>query len=147
MKIETRIYDTVNKKMVYLPPLRVIYGPQGNPVGVCAINVSQIGPTAVSETVAPIMLKSHFGDMNQKPLWEGDIIECDIINEFGSLMPARALVTNREGLFMIEVEHGKVARGATFNVTNMRLIGNVIENVDLRPNLYEKKENATAETK
>ena len=70
---------------------------------------------------------------DKKPIWEGDIIECDIqitLVEGMSPAPLKAYgimqYNNAKGLFSVNIHSKPEEAGKTFQVTNSRVIGDIL---------------------
>lgn len=84
------------------------------------------------------MLCTGIPSADRKPIWEADIIECDIPVVIAEDMPmsyikARGVMqySQRAGSFTVNITSTQERAGATFTVTNSRIIGNAMANPEL----------------
>lgn len=147
MIIETRIWDTKNKKMIYLPPLRALYNATtGEVVGATVLKLVDGFPYMpkgeYQPTNDPIMVKSPIIDKDNNFLWEGDVIECGIVTELGLIKANNAVLVWRpdKGGFIVEMSQSTMGATGDFKVTDMKRVGNIFENPELKE--VSKKEDA-----
>ena len=72
-------------------------------------------------------------DADNKPIYEGDIVSCDILlQEFGSVIPSKGVMvfSDPQSSFIIEIvnEHKDVS---LFKVQNVKVLGNIIDNPEI----------------
>lgn len=82
---------------------------------------------------------------DRKPIWEADVIECDIPYQISPDMPpsfvkARGVMQYNPiaGSFTVNINSSPERAGDTFQVTNSRIIGNALANPEL---LEDKQQN------
>ncbi len=90
------------------------------------------------------MLLVHYSDMaddEQNQLLEGDIIECDQVTEFGSMVKRRGIVRYdiTLGGYHLDVFNDENA-GSTAPATNVKRIGNVFVDKKLADEVLKKEE-------
>lgn len=84
------------------------------------------------------MICTGVPDADRKPIWEADVVECDIPVVISPDMPmsyikARGVMqyNQRSGSFTVNITSSQERAGATFQVTNSRVIGNALANPEL----------------
>lgn len=120
MQIEPRVFNRRTKEMVYLPVLKAGSG------GVFATAEKfQIEPLLPED---PIMLKTSMQDVSGKFLYEGDIVECGIVADYGLVKDKGAVVWRADmGRFTINIQTAYGGK-TNFDVTEVKCIGNIYEN-------------------
>lgn len=135
MLIETRVWDKINKKMTYLPPLQVVRDAKGFVTGVVALSIPQgdVPEEAMASTSIndPIMMKSPILAENKEHIWEGDILDCGIVTSFGLVKDQGIMVWRPDkGGFVVEV--GRQYEGRNdFHISGIERKGNLFENPEL----------------
>lgn len=137
MQINVRFWDVKNKKMLYGLGISPVQQP---------IQLNNDGTLTELEGEYVPMLMTNLFDVEKKPIWGGDIVECDLqVTAFEGLPPSfikkrgvmQYNVTN--GMFTVNINSSDELKGQQFKVVNSRVIGDGYQNPELLEYNDEKK--------
>lgn len=118
MKLEPRVFNRATKTMFYMSPII----PNGDRLE------SLPNFKADFDMTDPIMLKTSMQDVSGKFLYEGDIVECGIVADYGLVKDKGVVVWRADmGRFTINIQTAYGGK-TNFDVTEVKCIGNIYEN-------------------
>lgn len=133
MQINVRFWDVKNKKMLYGLGISPVQQP---------IQLNSDGTLTELEGEFVPMLMTYLFDVDKKPIWAGDVIECDLmVTAFEGIPPSyikkRGIMQYNlsNGTFTVSIASKEIEKGRKFEVVNSKVVGNIYEGEEL---LFEK---------
>lgn len=131
MQTPVRIWDKVGRRMIYSPEggrVAIFLTMDGIPVQYKGNNHF----AALPETVV-MHLTSLYTTADSRRLYEGDVVDCEIPNEFGSVIPARGIVgwSKVQQGWTVYVVSPKMQQDFEYDVVNIKYLGNQYEHPEL----------------
>lgn len=124
MKIETRVFNKRTKTMHYFKPLQA----RGDAVFGLPVDEKEYPELDATD---PVMIKTSMQDVDKRWLWEGDIVECGIVADYGLIKDRGVVVWRADmGRFTINIQNAYGGK-TNFDVTEVKCIGNIYENEDI----------------
>lgn len=130
MQINVRFWDKVNKKMLYGLGISPVQQP---------IQLNNDGTLTELEGDFVPMLMTNLFDIEKKPIWGGDIVECDLqVTAFEGIPPSyikkRGIMQYnvREGVFTVNINtKSPELQGKRYKVINSKVVGDGYSNPEL----------------
>lgn len=130
MQINVRFWDKVNKKMLYGLGISPVQTP---------IQLNEDGTLTELQGEFVPMLLTHLYDIDKKPIFSGDIVECDLqVTAFEGMPPSyikkRGIMqySVREGVFTVNINTSSPdLQGKRYKVINSKVVGDGYSNPEL----------------
>ena len=130
-----RIYDKTSKQMLYpeqLMRMGVFLDPKGQAV---QVKKSWLGAVIKVLKNIVVMYQTGLATNTGEPIWEGDILDVDVPNEWGSCTVARGYMQwdSHNGKWYIHIPNppATVPNGNSIAITGAMMVGDIYQSPEL----------------